>query len=1216
MSLLVKPLPLISNAIFKDTICSGDATSIPLIATLQDSSFSWTSQNLSGQVSGHGAGSGDTIIQTLINTSYSLDSVLYSVTPTADGCSGPDTLFTVYVNPVADVLFSPANQFELCNGQTTEIILSSHVTGSSFSWTVTPAASTSSGFNAGTGDTIIQTLYTSVFVPDTIYYHVTAEFNGCPGQVFDYMVIIHPVPVLTLDPMYDDICSGDLTDIHLTSTCNGAVYDWTAALGTGNVTGFSDGSGPLIQQLLTNHDPVPGSVVYTITASTPTCTASDTTFTEWVKYRALLSNTPPSSSTCNNIPVNVILTSDLPGTTFTWTCTPSSGNVTGFSDVTTPSVLLNQTLVNAGNDPETVTYHMTPNNDGCDGPVTDYTVTVFPTPTITNSPPDTSICSGSNTGIPLRHAVSGTLFTWTCTPSSANITGWSNNASPSDTIFQDLVNTGAAIETVTYHLTPTANGCNGSLTDFTVTVFPVPDLTTSPLAKEICNSQNTDIDLTSSVTGALFTWTATGSSGFISGYSDNTTTPVALIDQTLVNSGSVNETVTYHILPEANGCYGSNSDYQVTVIPNPYLSNTPLFHEQCNNTSTNLVLTSNVAGTLFSWSCTPSSANITGYANSTTPGTLIQQTLVNTGFDTEYVVYSIDPESSGCPGSTADYTITIVPQPDVYFVPAGENICQGEITNLTLLSHVPTATFTWTAVASSPTVSGYSDGTGQLIQQTLANSGTTIETVTYTATPEAFNCTPGESQNAVVTIFPKPSVLNTQTLFSQCNNSTTNIHPISDVLDSSFVWRSFASSANISGYSDGSGLVISHTLSNSGYSVDTVTYRLAATANGCIGDSLDFFVVVFPVADVLFVPNGDTLCGGEVTNLTLQSNILGTSFVWTATGSSPNVNGYANGSGNLIQQTLNNTGYMPEWASWQVAPTANGCSGTQNSVIVIVNPVPVVSLTPCFDTITTSNAQPIWLNGGIPLAGTYSGVTVNGREFFPALAGNGIHEIKYTYINEFNCIDSASLSIHVSDPGSLICGDTLLDVRDSLKYPTVLIGTQCWMAANLNYGQITATSIPQRDNCVNEKYCYNNDPALCALGSVLYQWGEVMRYRTTEGVQGLCPPGWHLPTESDWNTLFNNYISNGFAANPLKYSGYSGFNARLNGIRFQNLVWRYPASDGTLNSTIFWSGTLHGPDKAWAHGINDVASDKDYTPSVSFYPALKSNAFSVRCIRD
>jgi len=240
----------------------------------------------------------------------------------------------------------------------------------------------------------------------------------------------------------------------------------------------------------------------------------------------------------------------------------------------------------------------------------------------------------------------------------------------------------------------------------------------------------------------------------------------------------------------------------------------------------------------------------------------------------------------------------------------------------------------------------------------------------------------------------------------------------------------------------------------------------------------------------------------------------------------------------------------------------------------------------------------------------------SGREFFPALAGNGIHEIKYTYINEFNCIDSASLSIHVSDPGSLICGDTLLDVRDSLKYPTVLIGTQCWMAANLNYGQITATSIPQRDNCVNEKYCYNNDPALCALGSVLYQWGEVMRYRTTEGVQGLCPPGWHLPTESDWNTLFNNYISNGFAANPLKYSGYSGFNARLNGIRFQNLVWRYPASDGTLNSTIFWSGTLHGPDKAWAHGINDVASDKDYTPSVSFYPALKSNAFSVRCIRD
>ena len=46
---------------------------------------------------------------------------------------------------------------------------------------------------------------------------------------------------------------------------------------------------------------------------------------------------------------------------------------------------------------------------------------------------------------------------------------------------------------------------------------------------------------------------------------------------------------------------------------------------------------------------------LTGYSNSVTPGTLISQTLVNTGFNVDSVTYHITPESSGCPGSVTDY---------------------------------------------------------------------------------------------------------------------------------------------------------------------------------------------------------------------------------------------------------------------------------------------------------------------------------------------------------------------------------------------------------------------------------------------------------------------------------------------------------------------------------------------------------------------------------
>ena len=114
-----------------------------------------------------------------------------------------------------------------------------------------------------------------------------------------------------------------------------------------------------------------------------------------------------------------------------------------------------------------------------------------------------------------------------------------------------------------------------------------------------------------------------------------------------------------------------------------------------------------------------------------------------------------------------------------------------------------------------------------------------------------------------------------------------------------------------------------------------------------------------------------------------------------------------------------------------------------------------------------------------------------------------------------------------------------------------------------------------------------------------------MQYGNAESAQGLCPPGWHVPSEADWNTLFGNYISNAFAAWPLLSTGYSGFNAQLSGVRHMNKTWDFQGF-----ATFFWSATSHGSQKAWAHGMNGT------DPSVSLYPALRSNAFSVRCLKD
>lgn len=117
-----------------------------------------------------------------------------------------------------------------------------------------------------------------------------------------------------------------------------------------------------------------------------------------------------------------------------------------------------------------------------------------------------------------------------------------------------------------------------------------------------------------------------------------------------------------------------------------------------------------------------------------------------------------------------------------------------------------------------------------------------------------------------------------------------------------------------------------------------------------------------------------------------------------------------------------------------------------------------------------------------------------------------------------------------------VCGQPLSDPRDGKVYNTVLIGTQCWMKENLNVGtkvDANGSYIMQTDNDIIEKYCYNNDPANCTTYGGLYTWDEMMQYSTTPGVQGICPTGWHLPTDAEWTTL-TTYVS----SQPAFYCGY------------------------------------------------------------------------------
>ncbi|MGR3318161.1 MAG: FISUMP domain-containing protein [Candidatus Anammoxibacter sp.] len=194
------------------------------------------------------------------------------------------------------------------------------------------------------------------------------------------------------------------------------------------------------------------------------------------------------------------------------------------------------------------------------------------------------------------------------------------------------------------------------------------------------------------------------------------------------------------------------------------------------------------------------------------------------------------------------------------------------------------------------------------------------------------------------------------------------------------------------------------------------------------------------------------------------------------------------------------------------------------------------------------------------------------------------------------------------------CGVDQVQDADGNLYNTIQIGGQCWMAENLNVGNRIDGVGDQTNNSTTEKYCYNNVEANCATEGGLYQWDEMMQYANIGGAQGICPPGWHLPTDSEWKTMEMNLGMTQADADlsawrgkdqgtQLKQGGSSGFQALLAGGRVTNVF----SFRGTF--AIFWSSTESGS-SAWYRGL--LSSQV----GVGRFSDIKASGFSVRCVKD
>lgn len=190
--------------------------------------------------------------------------------------------------------------------------------------------------------------------------------------------------------------------------------------------------------------------------------------------------------------------------------------------------------------------------------------------------------------------------------------------------------------------------------------------------------------------------------------------------------------------------------------------------------------------------------------------------------------------------------------------------------------------------------------------------------------------------------------------------------------------------------------------------------------------------------------------------------------------------------------------------------------------------------------------------------------------------------------------------------------DTLVDSRDGNEYGIVKIQGKWWMAENLRYGALIPTSQEQTDNDTIERYQFLEWENSDTVGGV-YSWFEAMSYNTDDS-KGICPDGWHIPTQLEWKNLYQSYPGS-YAWLYYGKGGLSKLNLNVNhfGIRARDGLFIEAEAYGG-----FWSSSF-------------IVSEREFFPCIVIFEMynhdiydgfspdksnLESYYLSIRCIKD
>ena len=441
------------------------------------------------------------------------------------------------------------------------------------------------------------------------------------------------------------------------------------------------------------------------------------------------------------------------------------------------------------------------------------------------------------------------------------------------------------------------------------------------------------------------------------------------------------------------------------------------------------------------------------------------------------------------------------------------------------------------------------------------------------------------------------------------------------------------------------------------------TYYVRAYATNTLGttygNQVVFFTPTYPTVTTadLVVGGSNTATGGGEVTATGGAEVTARGVCWSIYPNPTLDDAHTSDGTGIGSFSSVLTGLSPS-VTYYVRAYATNLAGTsygeQKTVLAILSEMPVVETVDVtnVEISTVSFSGNVLFDGGYAITergfcyATTQNPTVNdfitsngtGNGSFAhnltGLAANTTYYVRAYATNLAGTSYGAQMTFTTKNMG-LPCSDmpTVVDI-DGNTYHTVMINDQCWMKENLR----TTKKPDGSDIALNsERYCPNNDANNVAVYGYLYTWTAMMNGAASSsanpsGVQGICPTGWHVPSDAEW-TKMTNYISsqdifycNNNSSNIAKVlaatTGWTSSTTNCdvgndqssnNATGFSALPAGYYEGGiyGFSNDARFWSATLYSnSSNAYRRYLyyNDARVNRgNYS---------KSSGYSVRCLRD